>query len=207
MFGGSKATTSSVRGLSSKRISSSLAKHIIGRGPSLHGNYPVSSLLCPLRLLVRHVSGYGFPPPLPGHRTRSVPEPNQFSQVPDVSFGARCPLRPRKVQPLKFVESRLITGFTFFERLATFTLVTRLIRVHAVRITADTFASQGSARRIAPSHAQVATWRTNNYHDQFLSTDEKRQASPDAPKITKITKKMRADASQGEPGSVSSGVL
>ena len=152
---------------------------------------PFHRYYAPLRLLVRHVSGYGFPPPLPGHRTRSVPEPNQFSQVPDVSFGARCPLRPRKVQPLKFVESRLITGFTFSERLATFTFVTRLIRVHAVRITADTFASQGSARRIAPSHAQVATWRTNNYHDQFLSTDKKRQALPDAPKTQRKQEKTR----------------
>ena len=49
------------------------------------------------------------------------------------------------------------------------------------RIAADTFAPRGSVGRIAPSNARFATWRTNNYHEQFLSTVEKRQASPDAP--------------------------
>ena len=120
-------------------------------------------------------------------RTRGKSPPDQVSQVPDVSFGARCPLRPRRVQPLKFVSTRLIAGFTLFERLATLTFVTRLIWVHAVRITADTFAFRGFVRRIAPSHARIATWRTNKYHDQFLSTDKKRQASPDAPNSQTIS--------------------
>jgi hypothetical protein len=32
-----------------------------------------------------------------------------------------------------------------------------------LRITADTFASSGFAPRIAPTHAEVATWRTNSF--------------------------------------------
>jgi hypothetical protein len=50
-----------------------------------------------------------------------------------------------------------------------------------LRITADAFAFQGSDRRIAPTAARSATWRTNNYHGQYLSTDKNRQALPDAP--------------------------
>jgi hypothetical protein len=50
-----------------------------------------------------------------------------------------------------------------------------------LRITADAFAFQGSDRRITPTAARSATWRTNNYHGQYLSTDKNRQALPDAP--------------------------
>ena len=85
----------------------------------------------PLRLLTRHVGGYAFPPPFRGHCTRRESQPSQVSQVPDVSFGARCPLSPRRVRLLPFVALQTVTGFTLFGRLATLAFVTRPKRVHA----------------------------------------------------------------------------
>ena len=60
------------------------------------------------------------------------------------------------------------------------------------RITADAFAFQGSDRRITPTAARSATWRTNNYHGQYLSTDKNRQALPDAPEGNKGNKRKEA---------------
>ncbi len=106
----------------------------------------------------------------------------RVSQVPDDSVGIRRPLSPRRARPLQaFVASRSMTGFTPPGGLATLTCLTRPSSGSRLRITADAIAFRGSDRRITPAAARAATWRTNNYHDQFLSTDKNRQASPDAP--------------------------
>ena len=88
----------------------------------------------------------------------------RVSQVSDCSVDARCPLSPRGARPLhRFVASRSMAGFTLFGRLATPKCVTRPNRVH-VNITAGILAFRGFGRRIAPTPAQSATWRTNNFH-------------------------------------------
>jgi hypothetical protein len=153
-------------------------------------SYPESSLL--------------WPPPTPGLARRRLcipvfasrlsapterPQPGQVSQVPDVSFGVRCPHSPRRARTLMFVDARSIAGFTNSGRLAALTLVTRPKRVHTfvLRLTPSLFEAPypGLLRGTLDSlHGE----RTN-YHEQYLSTIKKRQASPDAPENTKKKKK------------------
>jgi len=105
----------------------------------------------PLRLLTRHVGGYAFPPPFRGPCTRRESQPGQVSQVPDVSFGARCPLSPQRVRLLPFVALQTVTGVTLFGRMAALTFVTRQNRVHAfaLRLTPSLIEApyDGSLRR------------------------------------------------------------
>ena len=156
------------------------ARHVLGRAPWLRGHYSASLLLrahpTPARAGVRLW--------VPALRWRSSGEPplERVSQVPDDSVGIRRPLSPRRARPLQaFVASRSMAGFTPPGGLATLTCLTRPNTGSRLRITADAFAFQGSGRRIAPTAARSATWRTNNYHGQYLSTDKNRQALPDAP--------------------------
>ncbi len=101
-----------------------------GRGPSLHGSYPASSLL--------------WPPPTPARVRRrlliSVPSCSdpchgsfargRASQVPRGSFDARRPLSPRVAHPLHvLVTSRMVSGFAPSGRLTTTSSITRPKRV------------------------------------------------------------------------------
>src|SRR6185437_4708332 len=123
----------------------------------LHGYYE------PLRLPNRSPGRYLFRPGV-DHRPTRRWSPARVSQVPDCSVDARCPLSPRRARPLHmFVASRSMAGFTSSGGLATPNCVTRPKRVHW--ITAGIVAFRGFGRRITPTPAQSATWRTNNFHD------------------------------------------
>ena len=50
--------------------------------------------------------------------------------------------------------------------------------------TADVFAFSGSDGAVARTAAESATWRTSNFHGQYLSTDKINQTYPDAPDRT-----------------------
>ncbi len=152
------------------------------------GITPLPHYYEPLRLPIEPRRGYGFPRPVDGSPTCEL-SLERVSQVPDDSVGIRRPLSPRRARPLQtFVASRSMTGFTPSGRLATLTCLTRPNTGSRLRITADAFAFRGSDRRITPAAARSATWRTNNYHGQFLSTDKNRQASPDAPEGNEVNK-------------------
>ena len=105
----------------------------------------------PLRLPCQPRRGYGFPRPV-GFPPKGGRPLEGASQVPDDSVGIRRPLSPRRARPLQvFVASRPIAGFTPPGELATLDGLTRPNTGSRFRITADTFASQGSVRRIAPN--------------------------------------------------------
>ena len=56
----------------------------------------------------------------------------------------------------------------------------------SLALRSDVFAFPGFDRRVTPTAAESASWRTSNSHGQYLSTDEIIQASPDAPDGTRI---------------------
>jgi hypothetical protein len=145
------------------------------------GITPLPHYYEPLRLPIEPRRGYGFPR-LVDLSPMGEWSLERVSQVPDDSVDIRRPLSPRRARPLQaFVASRPIAGFTPSGGMATLKCLTRPNTGSRFRITADAFAFRGSDRRITPTAARSATWRTNNYHGQFLSTDKNRQALPDAP--------------------------
>jgi hypothetical protein len=145
------------------------------------GITPLQRYYEPLRLPIEPRRSYGFPRLVDPWPTCQV-SLERVSQVPDDSVGIRCPLPPRRARPLQaFVASRSVTGFTLSGRAGHSQMRNEAESGSRLRITADAFAFQGSDRRITPTAARSATWRTNNYHGQYLSTDKNRQALPDAP--------------------------
>ena len=75
----------------------------------------------------------------------------------DRSVPARCPLTPRRARRVPTpVASTSMAGFATFGRVATLTFASRG-RFGFTYVTARGFASRGFARRIAPTHARVAT--------------------------------------------------
>ena len=171
------------------------ARRVLGRAPSLHGHYPASSLLRAPPTPDRAVARLWVPLRLVDASPKCESPLERVSQVPDDSVGIRRPLSPRRARPLQaFVASRSMTGFTPPGGLATLTCLTRPNSGSRLRITADAFAFRGSDRRITLAAARSATWRTNNYHGQYLSTDKNRQASPDAPGGNKGNGEIRTKA-------------
>jgi hypothetical protein len=59
----------------------------------------------------------------------------------------------------------------------------------ALRLTPSQ--SQGFGSRVTPTTACSATWRTSNYHGQYLSTNKINQASPGTPEFAEEEKGMR----------------
>ncbi len=55
--------------------------------------------------------------------------------------------------------------------------------------TADVFAFSGSDGVVTRAAAESATWRTSNFHGQFLSTDKINQIYPDAPERTQVRRR------------------
>lgn len=130
----------------------------------------------PLRLLRPPHGGYAFPSPVADDSRHRLP--SQVSQVPDCSLDARCPHSPRRARPLHvLVASRSMTGFTIVGRLATLTFVTRPNRVHACALRLTSLSLTGFARPGHPAARRSTSWRTSNYHGQYLSTDKNNQAS------------------------------
>jgi hypothetical protein len=145
------------------------------------GITPLHHYYEPLRLPIEPRRSYGFPR-LVDVWPAGQASLDRVSQVPDDSVGIRCPLPPRRARSLQTsVASRPMTGFTLSGRAGHSQTRNEAVSGSRFRITADAFAFRGSDRRITPTAAQSATWRTNNYHGQYLSTDKNRQALPDAP--------------------------
>ena len=117
----------------------------------------------PLRLLIRHVVGYVFPPSLCDLRTRGNSRPDQVSQVPDVSVDARCPQPPRRVRPLVFVVTRSMAGFTLSGRLATLAFVTRPNQVH-------TFVLRLTSSLLQASHTGSLLSTLKSLHGERITT-------------------------------------
>ena len=123
---------------------------------------------------MRPHAGYGFP--------AGVGLGPIASGLPSSQLICRCPLSPTTPQGHDAARACCFTshaGFTISESLATLNAcVTRLKRVHAERITADTFAVRGFEYDPLPDRtALVATRSTSNYHGQFLSINKISQAS------------------------------
>ena len=105
-----------------------------------------------------------------------------ISQVPDLTFGVRCPQPPREARRLNVpVATSPVTGRPFFGRKATSIFCNEAESGSlALRPTPSvTRASTGELPRFA---AWLPTCRTSNLHGQHLSVDESSQAWPDAPK-------------------------
>src|SRR5262249_17344367 len=115
-----KPPCSSVLGRASKRISLLLTKTLARQGsfaprelPRFFATIsPSDSRPCPAAVIDSH-----------RHSLRSLPgllAHGRVSQVPRLSFDARCPLSPRVVHPLHtLVASRMVSGFGTFGRLTT----------------------------------------------------------------------------------------
>jgi hypothetical protein len=110
-----------------------------------------------------------------------------ISQVPDLTFGVRCPQPPREVRRLPtLVASSSVAG-----RPDSGGKATSIFRNEAesgslaLRPTPSvTRASTGELPRFA---AWLPTCRTSNLHGQHLSVDESSQAWPDAPEGSEVT--------------------
>jgi len=73
----------------------------------------------PLRLPTRPASGYVFPLAVETTTHPADDSPHRVSQVPCVSFDARCPQSPRVAHLLQIpVASQVVRGFALFGRLA-----------------------------------------------------------------------------------------
>ena len=107
--------------------------------------------------------------------------PRRASQVLDCSVGIRRPLSPRRARPLRmFVASRSMSGFALSGGLATLAWCNEA-EMGSLTLRLTPSPSEASERGIAPTSARSTTWRTNNFHGQYLSTNKNNQASPDAP--------------------------
>jgi hypothetical protein len=118
---------------------------------------------------------------LPVTRALGSTHERRTTQVPDLTFGARCPQPPRKARRLNVpVATPPVTDRPYFGRKATSLFVTRPNRVQCLRPTPS--ASRASTSGSPRAAAWSPTCRTGNLHGQHLTVNESSQAWPDAPK-------------------------
>ena len=154
-------------------------RHVSSKAPSLHGNYPASSLLWASPTPDQgRTRGYSFPQGVVGEST-----PCRVSQVPLSIF-------PRVLSPTT-PESPTVAYaccFTAGNRLQHLwktghsrACVTRPNRVR-LRYGSRVRRSRLRTRRITPSCARLATCQTGNSHDGHLSVHKIDQVYPGTPK-------------------------
>jgi hypothetical protein len=158
----------------------------------------------PLRLLTGQRDGYAFPP-RPGARPRA----GQLSQVPDWSVGTRLPSLPRAARHEHAGSGPWRHGLRHLRQVGRGGLgVSRPCQGFA-RAQARTFAI-GDSQAPSPAHRSRPGARTglapggssphrrrpwlhvvsSTSHGRLLSFCKTSQASPDAPKGTKVTKRL-----------------
>ena len=132
-------------------------EHRSGRGPSLHGHYPASTLLLPPPIPGQAERRYSFPSPVdPTSRSFHPDGPPRFLGR---SLDARRPLPPRGVRPLPvLVAWRPMSGFTSSGGLATPRLRVSRGRTGFAYATAGVVAFSGFDGRVTPDAAESATW-------------------------------------------------
>ena len=100
----------------------------------------------------------------------------RISQVPDLTFGVRCPQPPREVRRLNVpVATPPVTGHPFLGRKATSSICNE-VESGSLALRPTPSASRAPTGELPRSAAESPTCRTGNSHGQHLTVNESSQA-------------------------------